>query len=183
MANTNLHKAKDAQNDEFYTQLPDIEAELHYYIDHFKNKTVFCNCDDPFESNFTLFFLMHFNKLGLKRLISTGYSTSPIAGRKIKKNGTYCLDVSDTKHALKENQRELNAKDALEMITKESNLTTILQGDDEHLPGDFRSVESLTLLEQSDIIVGNPPFSLFREYIALLEKKKKKYERMKKRKN
>lgn len=83
MANTNLHNAKNAQDAEFYTQLSDIENELKYYIDHFKGKTVFCNCDDPFESNFTLYFLMHFNRLGLKRLISTGYATSPIAGNKL----------------------------------------------------------------------------------------------------
>ncbi len=175
MANTNLHTAKDAQYDEFYTQLADIEAELKYYPEHFKGKTVFCNCDDPFESNFTLYFLMHFNKLGLKRLISTGYATSPIAGRKMKKNGTYCLDITDTKHALKGNQKDLNANDALQMLQTETNLITILNGDAEHLAGDFRSEESLKLLEQADIVVGNPPFSLFREYIALLERYNMKY--------
>lgn len=175
MANTNLHTAKDAQNDEFYTQLEDIEAELKYYPDHFKGKTVFCNCDDPFESNFTLYFLMHFNKLGLKRLISTGYATSPIASRKMKKNGTYCLDITDTKHALKGNQKDLNANDALQMLQTETNLITILNGDAEHLAGDFRSEESLKLLEQADVVVGNPPFSLFREYIAMLEKYNMKY--------
>ena len=175
MPNTNLKNAKDAQNDEFYTQLEDIEAELKYYPDHFKGKTVFCNCDDPFESNFTLYFLMHFNKLGLKRLISTGYATSPIAGRKMKKNGTYCLDVTNTKHALKGNQKDLNANDALQMLQTETNLITMLKGDSDHLAGDFRSEESLKLLEQADIVVGNPPFSLFREYIALLEKYNVKY--------
>ena len=160
MANTNLNNAKDAQNDEFYTQLEDIEAELRHYPDTFKGKTVFCNCDDPFESNFTLYFLMHFNKLGLKRLISTGYATSPIAGRKMKKNGTYCLDITDTKHALKGNQKDLNANDALQMLQTETNLITILNGDAEHLAGDFRSEESLKLLEQADVVVGNPPLSI-----------------------
>lgn len=175
MANTNLHNAKNAQDAEFYTQLDDIQEELKYYTEHFKGKIVFCNCDDPFESNFTLYFLMHFNRLGLKRLISTGYATSPIAGRKIKQNGTYCLDVSDTKHALKGCQKDLNASDALHMIQAEKNLITILKGDKDHLAGDFRSKESLALLEQCDIVVSNPPFYLFREYIAMLEKYKKKY--------
>lgn len=175
MANTNLKKAKAAKNDEFYTQLEDIEAELRHYPEYFKDKTIFCNCDDPFESNFTLFFLMHFNRLGLKRLISTGYATSPIAGRKIKKEGTYCLDISDTKHALKENQKDLNANDALHMLQTEVNLMKILNGDEEHLAGDFRSKESLIFLEESDVVVGNPPFSLFREYITMLEKHEKKY--------
>ena len=175
MPNTNLKNAKDAQNDEFYTQLEDIEAELKYYPDHFKGKTVFCNCDDPFESNFTLYFLMHFNKLGLKRLISTGYATSPIAGRKMKKNGTYCLDITNTKHALKGNQKDLNANDALQMLQTETNLITMLKGDSDHLAGDFRSEESLKLLEQADVVVGNPPFSLFREYIAVLVKYNVKY--------
>ena len=97
MANTNLKKAKEAQNDEFYTQLEDIEAELKYYPDHFKGKVVFCNCDDPFESNFTLYFLMHFNKLGLKRLISTRYATSPISCRKMKQDGKI-KDVKPSNH-------------------------------------------------------------------------------------
>lgn len=175
VANTNLKNAKVNPYDEFYTQLTDIEAELRYYPDHFRGKTVFCNCDDPFESNFTLYFLMHFNKLGLKRLISTGYATSPIAGRKLKKSSTYCLDITDTKHALNGNQKDLNASDALRMLEAEEGLMTTLEGDGEHLAGDFRSEESLKLLEQADVVVGNPPFSLFKEFIAILEKYEKKY--------
>ena len=175
MANTNLVKAKETQYDEFYTRLEDIEAELRHYTEHFKDKTVFCNCDDPFESNFTLYFLMHFNKLGLKRLISTGYATSPIAGRKMKKEGTYCLDISDTKHALKGNQKDLNASDALNMLLSEPNLFTALKGDHDYLPGDFRSEESIKLLEQCDVIVGNPPFSMFKEYFQMVYDHGKKF--------
>lgn len=78
--NNNLHAAKTAKNDEFYTQLSDIEKELHHYEKHFKGKTVLCNCDDPFESNFCKYFLLNFNYLGLKRLICTSYSGSPITG-------------------------------------------------------------------------------------------------------
>ena len=176
MANTNLKNAKDNQYDEFYTQMSDIEAELKYYTNHFKGKTVFCNCDDPFESNFTLYFLMHFNKLGLKRLISTGYATSPIAGRIIQQIGTYCLDVKNTKHVLRDGQKDLNASDAKRMVQLDTKLIRIIEGDSEEIPaGDFRSTQSLELLSQADIVVGNPPFSKFREYIALLEKYKKKY--------
>jgi len=175
MANANLHNAKRNENDEFYTPLKIVEDELKFYPNHFKGKTVFCNCDDPFESNFTLYFLMHFNKLGLKRLISTGYATSLIAGKLIQQIGTYCLDISNTKHFLRDGQKDLLQSDAIRMIQMETKHIKILAGDETHLAGDFRSAESLALLEQSDVVVGNPPFSLFREYIALLKKYNKKY--------
>ncbi len=81
--NDNLQAAKDAKNDEFYTQLSDIEKELRYYRQHFKDKTVLCNCDDPFESNFFKYFVLNFNKLGLKKLIATCYATSPIANSQL----------------------------------------------------------------------------------------------------
>lgn len=175
MSNANLNNAQKNNNDEFYTQLKDIEAELRYYPNHFKGKTVFCNCDDPFESNFTLYFLMHFNKLGLKRLISTGYATSPIAGKLIQQIGTYCLDITNTKKFLKEGQKDLSQLDALRMIQLENKFIKILTGDEKHLAGDFRSPESIELLKQSDVVVGNPPFSLFGEFFSLLEQYNKKY--------
>lgn len=172
--NGNLHNAKNAQFDDFYTPLSMIEEELVHYKKHFEGKTVFCNCDDPFGSNFTLYFLMHFNSLKLKRLITTGYAISQRTGAKLKSE-TYCLDVSDTKHFLKTGQKDLNASDALHMLQTEPQLLKTLYGDQEHLPGDFRSNESIELLMQADIIVCNPPFSLFLEYITLLEKYEKKY--------
>lgn len=161
--NSNLHRARKNNYDEYYTQLSDIQEELRHFTPHFKGKTVFCNCDDPFESNFTLYFLMNFNRLGLKRLISTGYATSPIAGNKLKVGGAYCLDVSDTKHALRGRQTDLNEIDAEYMLVSEPELITVLNGDDKYPAGDFRSKESIELLKQSDIVVGNPPFSIARE--------------------
>ena len=175
VSNRNLQNSKDNPNDEFYTQLEDIEAELKYYPNHFTGKTVFCNCDDPFESNFTLYFIMHFNKLGLKRLISTGYATNPIAGRSIQQSATYCLDLTNTKHFLRDGQKDLSRNDAINMIQLETKHIKFLTGDEKYLAGDFRSAESIDLLEQCDIVVSNPPFSKFQEYIDLLEKHKKKY--------
>lgn len=172
--NRNLHNARNAQFDDFYTPLAMIEEELVHYTKHFEGKTVFCNCDDPFGSNFTLYFLMHFNSLHLKRLITTGYAVSKRTGVQLN-DSTYCLDVSDTKHALRPGQKDLNASDALHMLQTEPELLKTLSGDNEHLPGDFRSDESIELLKQADIIVGNPPFSLFLEYISLLEQYEKKY--------
>ncbi len=175
MANKTLTNAMTAKEDEFYTQLSDIEDELRHYTSHFKGKTVYCNCDDPFESNFTLYFLMNFNRLGLKRLISTGYATSSIMGQKLKVDGAYCLDVKDTKHAFIGSQTDLNAMDAQIMLASEPEQIRILTGDEKYPAGDFRSQESIDLLKQCDIVVGNPPFSLFAEYITQLEAYQKKY--------
>lgn len=175
MANKNLHNAQNDIYDEFYTRLPDIEAELHYYANDFRGKTVFCNCDDPFESNFTLYFLLNFNYLGLKRLISTGYSTSKIANTKFKKGYTYCLDISDTKHFLQGDQTDLDATAIFRMLEQEDDSIRMIEGNDDYLPGDFRSKASIDLLQQADIIVGNPPFSLFKEYMAQLQKYNKKF--------
>lgn len=142
MANSNLNAAKKAQNDEFYTQLDDIERELVHYRPHFKGKTVLCNCDDPRESNFFKHFAMAFEVLGLKRLLAICYKApgEPAVWAEYlgDKNGN-------------------NMPDFDEIIVRP------LKGD-----GDFRNAESIELLKQADIVCTNPPFSLFREYVAQL---------------
>jgi len=168
--NTTLNKAKDAKNDEFYTCYEDIQAELNHYEKHFENKTVFCNCDDPFESNFCKFFLKNFNYLKLKRLICTSYSASYIVGQQmtifdllgdpvVAGNG-YVIDISEVPMA---NGRGVSDTDIDKMLKSKKRGVKKLSGD-----GDFRSDECIKLLQQADIVVTNPPFSLFREYMALL---------------
>ena len=138
--NSNLNKAKKARNDEFYTMLSDIENELVHYREHFKDKIVYCNCDDPTQSNFVKYFQINFDTLGLKKLIATGY----------KKDGQGVKLVYDSSN-------------------KAANVQE-LYGD-----GDFRSPECVELLKQADIVVTNPPFSLFREYVAQLVGHGKKF--------
>ena len=134
--NGNLHKAKAAKNDEFYTRLEDIEKELKHYTEHFKGKVVYCNCDDANRSNFFKYFSTNFQKLGLKKLITSG----------LKDNGT--------------------------------GVVAIQKGDDIDIydgNGDFRSEECIEFLKEADIVVTNPPFSLFREYVAQLMQYGKKF--------
>lgn len=150
MAN-NLHTAKLSKKDEFYTQLPDIERELKHYKNHFKDKVVYCNCDDPRVSNFFHYFSYNFEKLGLKKLITTCYKNQNID----------LFSKSQSEQAIfleYEGDKQGNNVPALEDIGIEH-----LNGD-----GDFRSEESIELLKQADIVVTNPPFSLFREYVAQL---------------
>lgn len=169
--NSNLHKAKNAKNDEFYTRLTDIEKELRHYRKHFKGKTVFCNCDDPFESNFFKYFALNFNQLGLKKLITTGYATSPISNKELSLS-----DISGDKNNENKPYKAIVTKvydvtgdggidmdDIVELFKTGENELAKLEGD-----GDFRSDECLKLLEEADIVVTNPPFSLFREYVANL---------------
>jgi len=137
MAGKNLQIAMNEKYAEFYTRLSDIEMELSHYTKHFKGKTVLCNCDDPFESNFPLYFLMNFNYLGLKRLISIGYSGSNIANTKLVKNGVYCLDISDTKHCLQGDQTDLDAEAIYRMLDTEDECIHIIQDEEEYLAGDF----------------------------------------------
>jgi hypothetical protein len=181
MANKNLTDAKLAKNDEFYTQYNDIQKEIEAYLEFdvnaFRNKTVYCNCDDPYESNFFRYFVLNFQKLGLKQLITTSYKPSPIAntqmelfgddksikkvkGRpKITANRFIINDVQDI-----DGDGEFNLQDvALQLKKNKKNEWTPLDGD-----GDFRSNECIDLLKQSDIVVTNPPFSLFREYVKQL---------------
>lgn len=175
--NENLHKAKDAKKDEFYTQYEDIQNELNHYEQHFKGKTVLCNCDDPFESNFCKFFLRNFNYLGLKRLICTSYSTSPVIGQQltlfdwmdepvVRGNG-YVMDIREVPMA---NGRGVSDADIDALLKSKKRGVKKLKGD-----GDFRSEECIEYLKQSDIVVTNPPFSLFREYVAQLMEYGKKF--------
>lgn len=181
MANEFLTNAKKVKNDEFYTQYSDIQKEIEAYLEFnknvFRDKVVYCNCDDPFESNFFRYFVLNFNKLGLKQLITTSYKPSPVAntqlglfgdditlpkakGRpKITANKFIINEVKDI-----DGDGEFNLKDvARQLKANKNNEWTPLDGD-----GDFRSEESVNLLKKSDIVVTNPPFSLFREYIKQL---------------
>ena len=183
-SNTHLRRANKAKNDEFYTQLVDIEKELKHYKEQFKGKVVYCNCDDPFESNFFKYFASNFNALKLKRLIATSYKPSPIAntqlglfgddktlepikGRpKTNANKLIINEVSDI-----DGDGAFDLRDIAEQLkTNKNNEWSPMDGD-----GDFRSPESIELLKQADIVVTNPPFSLFREYIAQLVEYDKKF--------
>lgn len=187
MANKNLSAAKAAKNDEFYTELSEIQAELKNYKDKFVGRVVFCNCDDPFESNFVKYFLMNFNRLGLKELIATGYQTSPIQGTEANiRQLPYAMRVTSTKEYLVGTQTDLDIKGAKFFLeTEQDKITYLLYGnvarDEEgniiqiYEAGDFRSDMSIDLLQQADIVVTNPPFSLFREYVAQLVKYKKQF--------
>lgn len=180
----NLRKAGVAKNDEFYTQLVDIEKELKHYKDQFRGKVVYCNCDDPFESNFFKYFAANFKALGLKRLIATSYKPSPIAntqlglfgndktlepqkGRpKVNANKFIINDVGDL-----DGDGAFDLKDVSEQLkANKNNEWSPMDGE-----GDFRSEESIELLKQADIVVTNPPFSLFRDYVAQLIEYNKKF--------
>lgn len=176
-----LGQAKKNKADEFYTQLPDIEAEMRHYREQFRGKVIFCNCDDPFESNFFKYFAMNFNFLGLKKLIATCYTESPVAGEQLSLFDVQGLAVTtaDAKrpHKIEITEvRDENADGAVGLADVEyllknrRNTLTLLQGD-----GDFRSAECIALLQEADIVATNPPFSLFREYVAQLVEYDKKF--------
>lgn len=177
--NNELGAAKIAKKDEFYTQLTDIENEIRYYRKNFIGKTILCNCDDPFESNFFKYFVLNFNRLGLKKLIATCYASSPIANTQLslfdvigteesKQNKPYKAVV--TKVYDKTGDGGIDMFDVAELFKSGENSLSELEGD-----GDFRSEECLELLDESDIVVTNPPFSLFREYISVLMEHKKHF--------
>lgn len=177
--NADLGSAKTAKKDEFYTQLTDIEKEMRYYKKHFKGKTVFCNCDDPFESNFFKYFVLNFNRLGLKKLIATCYTGSPIANKQLSifdvighqasnENKPYKAIITQVYD--KTGDGGVDMLDVAELFKTGENELVELEGD-----GDFRSEECLALLKQSDIVVTNPPFSLFREYVATLMEHSKSF--------
>ncbi len=183
MANNNkaLSAAGQAKKDEFYTQLVDIENELRHYKEHFKGKVVFCNCDDPYESNFFKYFAINFNHLGLKKLICTCYAGSPVVYTQLSLFGDEEVigeEPSDKKPYKIEitHVDDLNGDGAVDLTDVELLLRsvdgkpTLLKGD-----GDFRSAECIELLKQADIVVTNPPFSLFREYVAQLVAYDKKF--------
>ena len=175
--NRSLQASKADKRDEFYTQLPTIENELRHYRKHFKGKTVLCNCDDPFESKFFEYFVKKFNSLGLKKLIATCYVTSPIMGQQLS-----LLDVEPTaqpgtpykavvtKVYDKTGDGYVDMFDVKELFLSGENQLTELAGD-----GDYRSPECLELLKEADIVVTNPPFSQFRDYVATLMEYEKKF--------
>lgn len=164
----NLAAAKRAKNDEFYTQLTDIEKELKHYRKHFRGKVVFCNCDDPFESNFFKYFVLNFNRLGLKKLITTCYEGSAVADYRDGKAKPYKAVVTAVRDVTGDGGIDMD--DVRELFEMGENELTELLGD-----GDFRSEECLALLDEADIVVTNPPFSLFREYVATLMEYGKKF--------
>ncbi|MDE5550568.1 MAG: adenine-specific methyltransferase EcoRI family protein [Bacteroidaceae bacterium] len=178
MANTNLHAAKKAKKDEFYTQLADIERELQHYWQHFRGKTVLCNCDDPYESNFFKYFALRFNQLGLKKLICTCYDGSPVAGTQLslfsidskgnEKKTAYKVEITEVSDTNGDGAIDLT--DVEHLIQNNKNVLSTLHGN-----GDFRSQECIELLKEADIVVTNPPFSLFREYIEQLMEYGKKF--------
>lgn len=187
-----LTNALKAKKDEFYTQLSDIEKEMWHYKTYFKEKVVLCNCDDPFESHFFKYFAMNFNALGLKKLIATCYAGSPFAGEELKyytdKDGQVSfLPITDATPFVAESGRNpykieitevtdengdgaIDLSDVEYLIKNKHNTLTLLEGD-----GDFRSTECIELLQQADVVVTNPPFSLFREYVAKLIEYKKEF--------
>ncbi|MBQ6976109.1 MAG: adenine-specific methyltransferase EcoRI family protein [Selenomonadaceae bacterium] len=174
--NKNLNSAAKAKKDEFYTRLTDIEHECKNYKHFFRDKIIFCNCDDPYESNFFKYFAMHFNDFGLKKLIATCYDGSPVAGTQIS---LFDTPVKSDKKPFKIEINEvddynldgrIDLLDVEFLIKNKKNVLTLLEGN-----GDFRSPECVQLLQQSDIVVTNPPFSLFREYVAQLIKFDKKF--------
>ena len=172
--NSNLHMSRADKTDEFYTQLSLIENELKHYKKHFEGKVVFCNCDDPFESNFFKYFAINFNTLGLKKLIATCYATSPILFTQLNlleddersqtescEKKPYKIEITEVTDENHDGRVDL--ADVEFLLRSHKNALTLLNGD-----GDFRSPECVGLLKQSDIVVTNPPFSLFREYMAQL---------------
>ena len=178
MANKNLNAAKAAKKDEFYTQLSDIERELQHYWQHFRGKVVLCNCDDPYESNFFKYFALRFNQLGLKKLICTCYNGSPVTGNELAfhfdgfdddepKKIAYKVEITEVKDENGDGAVDLS--DVQYLLKSDRNVLSILK------TGDFRSQECIELLKEADIVVTNPPFSLFREYIGQLMKYQKKF--------
>lgn len=176
--NTNLKTAGKAKKDEFYTQLVDIEKELKHYKEQFRGKVVFCNCDDPYESNFFKFFANNFNNWGLKKLIATSYIPSPIAGTQLplleieglKPDGKQPFKIEINEIPDTNGDGAIDLADVRYLLMHDANIATPLKGD-----GDFRSEECRELLKDADMVVTNPPFSLFREYIAQLVEYKKKF--------
>ena len=181
MAESTLQNAKINKADEFYTQLADIEAEMRHYREHFRGKVVLCNCDDPYESNFFKYFALNFNFLGLKKLIATSYAGSPVAGEQLSLFDVVALDkgrtaakpahkIEITEVTDENSDGAVDLADVAYLLRNGKNSLTLLEGD-----GDFRSAECVRLLREADVVVTNPPFSLFREYVAQLVEYEKKF--------
>ncbi len=177
MANKNLNAAKVAKKDEFYTQLSDIERELQHYWSHFRDKVVLCNCDDPYESNFFKYFALRFNQLKLKKLVCTCYNGSPVTGNELPlhfdgfdddpKKIAYKVEITEVKD--ENGDGAIDLSDVQYLLQNDKNVLSTLE------TGDFRSQECIELLKEADIVVTNPPFSLFREYIGQLMEYGKKF--------
>ena len=173
-----MSTAKSAKKDEFYTQLTDIERELQHYWPHFRDKVVLCNCDDPYESNFFKYFALRFNQLGLKKLICTCYDGSPVMGTELsflgpdtdgeQKKVAYKVEITEVTDVNGDGAVDLS--DVEYLIQNDKNVLSRLHGN-----GDFRSKECIELLKEADIVVTNPPFSLYRDFIAQLFEYNKKF--------
>ena len=184
-----LTAARAAKQDEFYTQYIDIQKEVEAYLefdpDTFRGKVVYCNCDDPFESNFFKYFAANFNKLGLKKLVTTSYDGSPIAGQgtlfpeynegngKRQKPKALAVIVDHVKD--EDGDGAINIDDVKLFLKRNKAARIALKANDEYAGGDFRSPECIALLKEADIVVTNPPFSLFKEYVAQLVEHGKKF--------
>jgi hypothetical protein len=187
--NQGLGAARAAKQDEFYTQYVDIQKEVEAYLEFdsgaFRGKVVYCNCDDPFESNFFKYFAANFNKLGLKKLITTSYDGSPIAGQGAlfpeydegngKRQKPKALTVTLDRVRDEDGDGAANVTDVELFLKRNMAARIALKGSDKYPGGDFRSPECITLLKEADIVVTNPPFSLFREYVAQLVQHGKKF--------
>ena len=178
-----LASAKRAKQDEFYTQLTDISNELKHYRAQLRGKTVLCNCDDPFESNFFKYFALNFNLLGLKKLTATSYRKSPIVGKYLplldieglKPEGKepYAIEINEVVD--QDGNGTTDLSDVEYLLKHDANSARPLAADGVYAGGDFRSADCVELLKQADVVITNPPFSLFREYVAQLDEYGKKF--------
>jgi hypothetical protein len=182
-SNKNLRDANKVKQDEFYTQLNDIANELKHYRSQLEGKVVLCNCDDPFESNFFKYFAANFNALKIKKLIATSYIESPIVGEQLplfeieglKPDGKepYVVEINEVPDL--NNDGAVSLDDVEYLLKHNKNVSRRLHGDNEYSAGDFRSKECIELLKHADIVVTNPPFSLFREFVKLLAEHNKDF--------
>jgi hypothetical protein len=178
MSNSNLTNAKNAKNDEFYTQYNDIEREVEAYLDFdpniFRNKTILCPCDDPYESKFFRYFALGFKSLGLKKLIATCYAGSPIANKELSLFADESEENKTTRNPHKieitDNDEVANLSDVKSLLANDRTHLTRLKGD-----GDFRSEEIKKLRDEADMIITNPPFSLFREFLSWITEANKQF--------
>ena len=169
--NSILNKAKYSNNtDEWYTDYKTVEKEVNHYASHFTDKIVLCNCDDPFESAFSKYFLKNFNVLQLKKLICTSYRGSRIVGKEIKNKKISCQNAYVMEIENVKSNSLIMTDDEINLLLNQSGSVTKLDGD-----GDFRSEECLQYLKEADIVVTNPPFSKFTDLFSLLVKYEKKY--------
>ena len=181
--NKTLSQAKIAKKDEFYTQLVDIEKELQHYRDQLRGKVILCNCDDPYESNFFRYFALNFNVLGLKKLIATSYAKSAVAGGHLplldikglmpEGKGPYAIEISEVPDC--NGDGAIDLADVEWLLKNDANTCRTLTGDADYAAGDFRSMECVEYLKQADLVVTNPPFSLFRDFVCLLLEHQKKF--------